>query len=197
MTDSFRNLQRNLGVLGAGSLGQVALSRPLARELSLGRRYSLFNGVSGLDALVGGSRRDAMLSARCGNSRVGNARNSDRPQVALILGRLLDRVSPAAIARSIRPVRVEAVNRMPGRRAFAHVPKERNERSAPFFTHVNAASAIFGKVLGARVLATMLHAQPDLVGKAFTASLVSMLKATVRISHVKWIANRRTEGNPL
>lgn len=68
--------------------------------------------------------------------------------------------APHAVVWAVWAIVVNALNRVPGRWARAHVLDEVLE-GQPALAHNNAARAVVGEVLGSRVRAAIDHAGPD------------------------------------
>lgn len=81
-----------------------------------------------------------------------------RSEVAL----LCSRRSPATVARFVRALIVDAVQRM-SLRTPTHVSKKRREVISPSITHRNSATAISLVIRGSRVVAPSLHCSPSRV----------------------------------
>jgi len=79
---------------------------------------------------------------------------------------------PSAVARSIRAVVVDPIDRQP-RRRLAHVFQKRLKAIAPPVTDCNASAAIVFEAIGLRVEAALFHLRPALEGGRAPASMRS------------------------
>ena|SRR3990167_4516707 len=124
-------------------LGQGAFDRPTQVEPSIQR-----------------SDGDTAVPARPFSN--GHSTTAERQEsiIAPIPG-LFHASGPTAILWSVRPVVVDAFNRMNRRWARSHVGKERFERCRPLRAHRNAAATIVAIVLSFRITDAGLSLIPD------------------------------------
>lgn len=87
---------------------------------------------------------------------------ADLRRVRAFIVRLLARCRPAAVARLVVAVVIDAVNRMAGW-AASHICHERHVVIAPAVTDHNAAPAVVLETLNVRVVAAGLHRAPRAV----------------------------------
>src|SRR5580693_900091 len=105
-----------------------------------------------------------MGDAVCGNKSVGSS-----------VVRLSFFVSPNAIFLAIRPVIVEAFNRMRGGWFSAHIPKECLKAFIPFGIDGNTARSVEPVFWVLRIIATGFHANPgDIFRRPLPAAFMSM-----------------------
>ena len=113
--------------------------------------------------------------------------------VIALIARLFCNRCPAAIARLIVAVIVDAVDRVCGGRPWPHVLVERREGIAPPLTYNNPAAAVARPVLALGILAAFNHVSPYLVfgelGIAVNRIAEALATAACRCSVPKVTAN--------
>lgn len=86
-----------------------------------------------------------------------------QPSVTASIRGLLARRRPSTVARRVRTIVVDTVNRVLPRGARANFSSKRDERITPRAVHGDPASAIVAVVLTPRVIATILDCSPHLI----------------------------------
>lgn len=113
---------------------------------------------------------------------------------------LLFRRGPSAIARLVVAVAIDTVNRVPWRRAVAHVVDECFKAAEPSVTDANAAATVSVVARVLRMAASALHALPDAILRrighamcagAFPALLFPNTAARLRVASLQVQLPRR------
>lgn len=107
------------------------------------------------------------------DNRVGDAVERNQPSRAGV--RHLRRpIGPTTVARSVRSIVIDSVNRMATRRPRSHVGKEVLKRSHPALGNRDAAAAVIVVLRGVRIQAPVFHRAPGFVFGRVRASVPAM-----------------------
>lgn len=171
-------------MISTGGFRQVAFAGSFARKPILFSGDGFLNRITRFQPFINRGWADAIGSASRRSIRVVHTVNRDGAQIALVLGGLLQRCSPTAIARLIVSVGIQPINRVIQRRADTHVVQERHKRRLPTLTHPDPTASIFREVLVGSVFAPRFHTNPNTIRWAsFATKFVAVLQSAVRVSH--------------
>lgn len=171
-------------------LSQVAFARPLVSQFPDGRGYSCDQIVAVLKSHVNRGIAYSKRAASSRNAVIGHAVNRNWFEARVVLCRLLPASGPAAVARFVISLGINAINRVVQRWALAHVGKE-GFITIPPLADGNSPSTVARPILVFGSVAPPAHPTPDFIGGAVLPIFrVAMSQVAIPMSHVTCIAAR-------